>query len=119
MAVCAEVCRVSSPSQASRMARSQVLTICVSIVMAFAAALMYSAIRQLPAPRLLLDDELSWWWLAAPFALGNGVQLRFRLGSAALFLSIVEFPFVIALLMMIAMICIWPDIVMLLPRWFG
>ena len=28
-------------------------------------------------------------------------------------------PFVIALLMMIAMICIWPDIVMLLPRWFG
>ena len=82
------------------MARSQVLTICVSIVMAFAAALMYSAIRQLPAPRLLLDDELSWWWLAAPFALGNGVQLRFRLGSAALFLSIVEFPFVIALLTM-------------------
>jgi len=28
-------------------------------------------------------------------------------------------PFVVALLIMIAMICLWPDIVMLLPRWFG
>ncbi|MBY0321823.1 MAG: TRAP transporter large permease [Reyranella sp.] len=28
-------------------------------------------------------------------------------------------PFVVALLVMIAMICLWPDIVMLLPRWFG
>ena len=28
-------------------------------------------------------------------------------------------PFVIALLAMIAMICIWPDIVMALPRWLG
>ncbi len=28
-------------------------------------------------------------------------------------------PFVVALLLMIAMICLWPDIVMLLPRWFG
>ena len=28
-------------------------------------------------------------------------------------------PFVIALLLMIAMICVWPDIVMALPRWFG
>ena len=28
-------------------------------------------------------------------------------------------PFVIALLLMIAMICLWPDIVMVLPRWFG
>jgi TRAP-type C4-dicarboxylate transport system permease large subunit len=28
-------------------------------------------------------------------------------------------PFVAALLIMIAMICLWPDIVMLLPRWFG
>jgi C4-dicarboxylate transporter, DctM subunit len=28
-------------------------------------------------------------------------------------------PFVVALLIMISMICVWPDIVMLLPRWFG
>ena len=28
-------------------------------------------------------------------------------------------PFVVALLIMIAMICLWPDIVMVLPRWFG
>ena len=28
-------------------------------------------------------------------------------------------PFVVALLAMIAMICIWPDIVMIAVRWFG
>jgi len=28
-------------------------------------------------------------------------------------------PFVVALLIMIAMICVWPDIVMALPNWFG
>ena len=28
-------------------------------------------------------------------------------------------PFVIALLIMIAMICVWPDIVMVAVRWFG
>jgi C4-dicarboxylate transporter DctM subunit len=28
-------------------------------------------------------------------------------------------PFVIALLAMIAMICVWPDIVMIAVRWFG
>ena len=28
-------------------------------------------------------------------------------------------PFVVALLIMIAMICLWPDIVMILPRLFG
>ena len=28
-------------------------------------------------------------------------------------------PFVIALLIMIAMICVWPDIVMIAVRWFG
>ena len=57
--------------------------------------------------------------ISSPFGINlfviHGIRGRGRLtdvekGSA---------PFVIALLMMIAMICIWPDIVMLLPRWFG
>jgi TRAP-type C4-dicarboxylate transport system permease large subunit len=41
---------------------------------------------------------------------GRGVLSDVERGSA---------PFVIALLIMIALICIWPDIVMVLPRLFG
>jgi TRAP-type C4-dicarboxylate transport system permease large subunit len=41
---------------------------------------------------------------------GRGKLSDVELGSA---------PFVIALLIMIAIICIWPDVVMWAPRMFG
>ena len=64
--------------------------------MAAGAALLYPLVAKLPAA---LSNEVAWWALVVPFALCNSVQLRFKVGHTVMFLSVVEFPLVIGLLM--------------------
>ncbi|MFN8051595.1 MAG: EAL domain-containing protein [Acidimicrobiales bacterium] len=80
----------------SRGNRADRLTTAASMAMVVAAALLLPVAVGGRSP-VLVGFAIPWWAMVLPFALSDGLELRFRIKQTTVFATLVEIPYVLGL----------------------